>query len=61
MGGITLVSDFLVFKLDDSMGIITKAHKKKMNLGGNVVPLGLGDFFFSPEDDLQQGFEPTSE
>lgn len=28
------------------------ADRKSQSLGGNVVPMGLGDFFFSPDDPL---------
>lgn len=37
------------------------AERKKRTLGGESVPLGLGDFFFHPEDPLNPDFESDDE
>ncbi|HID21030.1 MAG TPA: ATPase [Planctomycetaceae bacterium] len=37
---------------DEALDLDAAAQKKKQALGGNVIPLGLGDFFFSPDDPL---------
>jgi len=33
------------------------AERKNQTLGGNAVPLGLGDFFFSPDDPLHPDYD----
>jgi MoxR-like ATPase len=37
---------------DDAVDLETLAERKRRTLGGDAVPLGLGDFFFSPDDPL---------
>ena len=37
------------------------ADRRDRTLGGNVVPMGLGDFFFSPDDPLHPDFEDEDE
>ena len=37
---------------DDASDLSTLADKKNQTLGGNSVPMGLGDFFFRPDDPL---------
>jgi MoxR-like ATPase len=37
---------------DDAADLQTLAQKKNQSLGGNMLPMGLGDFFFSPGDPL---------
>jgi MoxR-like ATPase len=37
---------------DDATDLQTLAERRSSSLGGNVVPMGLGDFFFSPNDPL---------
>ena len=37
---------------EEALDLESLAERKKQTLGGNAVPLGLGDFFFSPEDPL---------
>ena len=37
---------------DDALDLEALAEQKKQTLGGDSVPLGLGDFFFSPDDPL---------
>jgi hypothetical protein len=36
----------------DAMDLDALAERKSRTLGGNAVPLGLGDFFFDPDDPL---------
>ena len=33
------------------------AERKSRDLGGNMLPLGLGDFFFDPDDPLHPDFD----
>lgn len=37
---------------EDASDLKSLASRKNQSLGGNVVPMGLGDFFFSPDDPL---------
>lgn len=37
---------------EDAGDLQTLAERRNSSLGGNVVPMGLGDFFFSPDDPL---------
>ena len=37
---------------DDALDLDALAERKARTLGGNAVPLGLGDFFFDPDDPL---------
>lgn len=37
---------------DDALDLESLAERRNRSLGGNAVPLGLGDFFFSPDDPL---------
>lgn len=37
---------------EDAMDLQSLAESKNQSLGGNIVPMGLGDFFFSPNDPL---------
>jgi len=37
---------------EDSADLKSLASRKSQSLGGNIVPMGLGDFFFSPDDPL---------
>lgn len=46
---------------DEALDLDSMAEKKQRSLGGNVVPLGLGDFFFSPEDPLNPDFGSDEE
>ncbi len=41
---------------DEALDLSTLAHNKNQTLGGNIVPMGLGDFFFSPDDPLHPDF-----
>ena len=46
---------------DDAMDLDSMAAKKKRSLGGNSLPLGLGDFFFDPDDPLHPDFDGDDE
>jgi len=37
---------------DDALDLESLAERRRRTLGGDSVPLGLGDFFFSPDDPL---------
>ena len=37
------------------------ADRKKQTLGGESIPLGLGDFFFNPEDPINPDFDPDED
>lgn len=37
---------------EDAEDLQSLADRKSQSLGGNIVPMGLGDFFFSPDDPL---------
>jgi len=37
---------------DDAIDLQSLAERKNQSLGGDAVPMGLGDFFFSPDDPL---------
>lgn len=37
---------------DDALDLESLAERRRRSLGGDAVPLGLGDFFFSPDDPL---------
>jgi MoxR-like ATPase len=37
---------------EDALDLESLAERKARTLGGNAVPLGLGDFFFDPDDPL---------
>lgn len=42
---------------DDAMDLSNLAKKRGQTLGGNVMPMGLGDFFFDPNDPLHPDLE----
>ena len=42
---------------EDAIDLHALAERKKQTLGGNAVPMGLGDFFFPPGDPLHPDFE----
>jgi hypothetical protein len=42
---------------EDAADLETLADRKSQSLGGNVVPMGLGDFFFSPDDPLHPDYD----
>ncbi len=41
---------------EDALDLSTLAERRRATLGGNVVPMGLGDFFFSPDDPLHPDY-----
>lgn len=42
---------------DDALDLQSLAQRNSQTLGGNVTPMGLGDFFFSPDDPLHPDYE----
>lgn len=42
---------------DDALDLNNLAERRRRQLGGESVPLGLGDLFFSPDDPLHPDFE----
>ena len=42
---------------DDALDLQQLAERKARTLGGNAVPMGLGDFFFNPDDPLHPDAE----
>ena len=46
---------------DEALDLQNLAQRKSSSLGGNAVPLGLGDFFFDPEDPLHPDQEENEE
>ncbi|MEZ5952410.1 MAG: AAA family ATPase [Planctomycetaceae bacterium] len=41
----------------DAIDLESLARRKNQALGGNILPMGLGDFFFNPEDPLHPDYE----
>jgi MoxR-like ATPase len=46
---------------EDALDLDTLANRKARTLGGDIVPTGLGDFFFSPEDPLHPDFDDEAD
>src|SRR5262245_12416156 len=46
---------------DDALDIHAAAQRRSRTLGGDTVPLGLGDFFFDPDDPLHPDREEDEE
>jgi len=46
---------------DDAADLEALAQKKQQSLGGNIVPMGLGDFFFNPNNPLHPDYEPDED
>jgi MoxR-like ATPase len=42
---------------DEALDLPRLAERQRRTMGGDAVPLGLGDFFFSPDDPLHPDFE----
>lgn len=42
---------------EDAMDLESLAERKSRELGSNALPLGLGDFFFDPDDPLHPDFD----
>ncbi len=46
---------------EDAMDLEALAERKSQTLGGDIVPTGLGDFFFSPNDPLHPDYHPDND
>jgi MoxR-like ATPase len=46
---------------DDALDLHSLASRKQQSLGGNAVPMGLGDFFFDPNNPLHPDYEADDE
>jgi MoxR-like ATPase len=46
---------------DDALDLHSLASRKQQSLGGNAVPMGLGDFFFDPNNPLHPDYESEEE
>lgn len=46
---------------NDALDLKSLADRKSRTLGGDMVPLGLGDFFFDPTDPLHPDREPDED
>ena len=46
---------------EDALDLKALADRKARSLGGSSVPMGLGDFFFSPDDPLHPDFREEDE
>ena len=42
---------------EDAIDLESLAERRSQSLGGNIVPMGLGDFFFNPGDPLHPDAE----
>jgi len=45
----------------DALDLRMLAKQKNQTLGGDVVPMGLGDFFFSPDDPMHPDYDELDE
>lgn len=43
---------------DEALDLEAFAQRRQRTLGGDSVPLGLGDFFFTPDDPLHPDYDP---
>ena len=46
---------------EEATDLKSLAGRKSQSLGGNIVPMGLGDFFFSPDDPLHPDSDEDDE
>jgi len=46
---------------EDALDLESLADRESRTLGGDAVPLGLGDFFFSPDDPLHPDHDETED
>ncbi len=46
---------------EDALDLDALAERQRRTLGGDSVPMGLGDFFFSSDDPLHPDFEELEE
>ena len=42
---------------EEAMDLENLARQRQQTLGGQMLPMGLGDFFFTPEDPLHPDFD----
>lgn len=45
----------------DALDLNAAAERRKRSLGGDTLPMGLGDFFFNPEDPLHPDYQEDDE
>ncbi|WP_437190939.1 AAA family ATPase [Planctomicrobium sp. SH527] len=45
----------------DALDLQSLAEKKRSSLGGNAIPMGLGDFFFDPSHPLHPDYDPDED
>src|SRR5690606_28000916 len=43
---------------DEALDLQSLAQNRQQSLGGNVLPMGLGDFFFDPDSPLHPDLDP---
>ncbi|MEZ6065620.1 MAG: MoxR family ATPase [Planctomycetaceae bacterium] len=46
---------------DDASDLQSLADRKSQSLGGNIVPMGMGDFFFDPSNPLHPDYDPDDD
>ena len=46
---------------DGANDLDSLAKKRQQSLGGNTMPMGLGDFFFDPTDPMHPDFDDDDE
>lgn len=46
---------------DEALDLESLAERRQQTLGGNSLPIGLGDFFFSPDNPLHPDYEEDDE
>ena len=46
---------------EDALDLENLAQRERQSLGGNAVPMGLGDFFFDLQDPLHPDHEDEEE
>jgi MoxR-like ATPase len=45
----------------EALDLQSLAERKQQSLGGNAIPMGLGDFFFDPNHPLHPDYEPDED
>jgi hypothetical protein len=46
---------------DEALDLQRLAERKRQSLGGNALPMGLGDFFFDPKNPLHPDYQDDDE
>jgi len=46
---------------EEALDLQSLAERRRRSLGGSAVPMGLGDFFFAPDDPLHPDFDDDEE